>query len=643
MIKQTAGFSISPGTVDCVLPPAQDRTWDWVRTNGRTPDGKPFNWLDYPWTEGICDAWDDPRRDTIWLMFAARLGKTLIAHTLLCAAIARRPAPALYGATTETFVKQTINKKIYPMLEWCDETRGSLPPKHKRLQTRVDLLHSTLYTAWSGSPTTLADLDPHYKHAGEIDKWNKASSDEADPLQLFLERGREVPDRKTIAESTPTIEGHSRVAKGVKRGTNCRWQVPCPSCGGYQELTHPEYDDRDGWQFSDSCLIFDCDESGQSSLDRAYATARYRCGFCKHEIYDVDRKPMVRRGVWVPSGQYVDRKGKIAGKAHSDGPEASFQLARIYAPTFTFGDIGRGLVESLEDEKARQNFANSWMGIPYRRRLKTEEWTDVAKRLVDERYRLRTVPSDALFLTAGIDVQATHFVFVVVAWSRQTQGHVVDYGDAEDWQELAELVGTDYDDYPVRMTLVDARDGNRTQEVVESCLQMNSTQRRVWPSMGTGSALMAGKSYSLKDVKDRTNARRKSRRDFWLVSVNTGYWQTWIHHALFHRERGAAGSLVMPQESREDQDWWEQLLNETPDDRTNATGHNTTQYCVVNESIPWDFRDAVRYARCAAEVYTRGNWNRARVQKSVSQQHVAPDKPQKKNKFLHGKPLRARK
>ena len=98
----TAGFQLSEGTIDCILPPAELRTWDWVKKYARTPEGKPFNYIDYPWTEGICDEWDNPRRDTIWLQFAARCGKTLPAQSVLKGAIAVRPAPALCGSTTET-------------------------------------------------------------------------------------------------------------------------------------------------------------------------------------------------------------------------------------------------------------------------------------------------------------------------------------------------------------------------------------------------------------------------------------------------------------------------------------------------------------------------------------------------------------
>lgn len=619
-----AGFPLSEGTIACLTPPPRMRTWDWVKEFGRTPEGKPFNWIDYPWTEGICDEWDNAARQTIWLQFAARCGKTLIAQMLLKSAIARRPAPALYGSSTEGIVKQTMLKKLYPMFDHCDETRAMLPPKHRRLQTRMDLKHSTLYTAWSGSPTTLADLDPHYKHGGEIDKWDKSASDEADPLSLFMERGREVPDRKTILESTPTVARKSRVERGLTGGTDCRWMVPCPKCGKYQEMIYCGYDQkRKQLEFDPSKggLYYDLD-NGIPSESLAYTSARYICGKCKHEWADEDRRPAIRAGMWVARGQWVakTRNGpEIRGRAvNGDGPDASYQLSRLYAPTFTFGDNARELAACFGDEDRYRNFRNSWAGLTYEQRKTEEEWDEVSERLCTND-GMGVCPEGSIFVTAGIDVQKDHFVFVVAAWRQNTSGHVVDYGTCDTWEEVERVLSCEYEHadgglpLPVRLALIDCRDGNRTEEVSQQAKRLHRADRIVWPSMGSNAGLMKGASFQ-RSVSDRSKSRNKREGAiaFSYITVNSTYWQTWVHNALFFRDPGGTGSITFPAEAKSDRDFFEQLMNEMPEGKIDTTGHSAMRYVVVNETLSWDFRDCLRYARCGAEVYTNGAWNRQR-------------------------------
>ena len=72
-------------------------------------------------------------------------------------------------------------------------------------------------------------------------------------------------------------------------------------------------------------------------------------------------------------------RGRVRGKRKHDGEIASFQLSRIYAPTFTFGDIARKFVECKlaldkgSDEPMR-NFYNSWLGLTWTPRRLVTTW-----------------------------------------------------------------------------------------------------------------------------------------------------------------------------------------------------------------------------------------------------------------------------
>ena len=56
----------------------------------------------------------------------------------------------------------------------------------------------------------------------------------------------------------------------------------------------------------------------------------------------------------------------------------------------------------------------------------------------------RTVPGDAVALTAGIDVQARGFWFTVLAWRPDMSSALIDYGRLTDWDSVLALLDTRY-------------------------------------------------------------------------------------------------------------------------------------------------------------------------------------------------------
>ena len=506
------------------------------------------------------------------------------------------------------------------MFERCHPTRHWVPGEKLRTQTRISLRTCVGYCAWSGSPTQLADKDPKYLYGGEVDKWTKQASEEADSLDLFLERGAEIPDRKAIIESTPQITGRSRVEHHLLTGWNCRWQCPCPKCGKYQPLIFGEGDRETGG------VIFD-KLNGELDAHTAGETARYMCMHCLFEIDEDQRRPMIRKGVWVPEGQSADRRGRIRGTMKNPGPKASFQLSRLYAPTFSFGRMARAFV-TFHQKGVMHNWLNSWIGETWAPVRTEEDWEVVAERMGLE-YSLGTVPKEAIFLTAAVDVQVDHFVYGVIAWDSNQRGWLVNYGTCNTWSQVKEVIETEYphaDDGPnVRsmMTLVDAKDGNRQDEVIDFCRSVNRDSGPfVWPCYGAKAGAMGMVPYRRNILESDNTMGKKIRNQsaaFGVVTVNTNYWQQWIHNCLYKRDpqKAESRSLAVPMSSVDDQDLFEQLMNEIPDTRKDMTNHDSYIWIKVNDGIPVDFRDVFRYCRCAAEVYTRGRWARIHHQRNI--------------------------
>ena len=296
-------------------------------------------------------------------MAGSRMGKTETFLSLMLAAQNHDPDLGMIGGSTESLILRTIGDRFYAMLEKTHATRSLCPPLHRRNRRIVRTAAFLIYGAWSGSPTTLGDLDPRYLQALELDKWTKNNSEEADPAELFFERGAEIPDRKLAAESTPTIKGMSRIDKYFSMATARRYHVPCPKCGHYQPLRRNTTGDR-----NDGGLWWDRDNDGTTTPTVAAESARYVCESCRREWGEAHRKPAIRRGVWVAPGESIDKRGRVTGRPHNAGPDESFQLSRMYGPTFSFGDYARAYVRANGEPELERSFANNWDG---------ETWTPI--------------------------------------------------------------------------------------------------------------------------------------------------------------------------------------------------------------------------------------------------------------------------
>jgi phage terminase large subunit GpA-like protein len=334
----------------------------------------------------------------------------------------------------------------------------------------------------------------------------------------------------------------------------------------------------------------------------------------------------------VPRGQWCEG-GDLKGTPHSRGPEASFQLSRLYSPTFTFGDVAREYVASRDDIDRYRNFVNSWLGEVWVPRQSHAEWNEIGQKLMGNYDRGR-IPANCTFLTAAVDVQIDHWVWVILGWTSLQQGSLVEYGHAMSWDDLLAEIRrprrwTDDGQAVPQLTLVDARDGNRTDEVIEFCRSANSPSGPwIWACMGTdGVHGGMGQRPFLRQKLTQTGRQRHSTaalEEVECVKVNTGYYQNWIQNCLERRVPNHPNSLGIPRGSEDDEDLLRQLLNEVPEYRQDTTGHDRVQWARVTRSVPVDYRDAIRYARCAADVYLNNNWARVVARKAVAVSAAAP-------------------
>jgi phage terminase large subunit GpA-like protein len=600
---------VRPETWDNLLVADRVNTWDWICEHVVLREGQrvfPYNGIDYPYHRGICEASDDPRVQELVMVAGTQTGKSTLGRSWLVCRTATEPANGIFASSIQTLAKSTARDELWPMFADCGITRPWVPTAEKdRATDTMRLSQAKIRVAYSGSPTTLGDWTARWGLAGEVDKWNKEASDEADSLALFFKRFGAVNDYQWFAESTPTYQLTSRIWRLLLAGSNCRFEVPCPLCGGSQEL---QLGNGKG-----GGIVWDKPGAGEDAELVALQTARYRCGLCKKEWGDEYRMPAVRSGVWVPEGCRVDdRSGKLKGEPLRPFPRASFQISRLYSPRTTWGKLARERVQCGKDPELLRDYYNSTLGLPWEQRRKRARWNEVADRLCVE-HELGICPAGSIFVTCGVDVQLAHLVYLISAWGLRATGWCIGLGTCETFADLRPILDQQFpheDGGPtlgVEMTLVDSR--YREDEVFDFCESTSAVGRFIWPYKGAKPGQLQGRPYRKIDPRDPdAQGRLKASQrvdDFFAVTGNTNWWQSWADKCLYEREPGDDSSYSFHESGIHDEDLFSQLTNEIFDGEAAPP-----RWVKLTESSKVDFRDTLRMSRTAAEVNLLGAWSR---------------------------------
>ena len=591
---------------------------DWFIANLFTHEdtgGRPYDDGAYPHIGapgGPCDVLDDQHVENIILQWASRLGKSFFGQSASLYKAEVKPGPMMHANADEKTAKEVV-QRTYGMMNNTRCLRKHLKPERRRRQDRVDYQRCKMYVAWARSVSTLADKAVEFGHGGEIDKWeHQSTSNEADPLQLFLDRGKEFPTRKFVLESTPTVKGKSRVEHLRLQSTNCRFYVPCPHCGKYQVLAM----DRVEW---------DKNEAGKSDKDLARKTARYNCIACEDPILDHHRAPMMRRGVWCPEGCTVndqeaakvfegDRQpwrgwslaSWIEGTPARDGGDAGYQLSSLYALSLGWGDVAAKWVSCQGKPQDLRNFINQWLAETWEEVHRKATWEQVGARIIVKEQRQGVVPLWASLVTVGVDKQADdRYPYVVDAWGPGRRSATIAYGECESLDQVGKeiiLRQWPHEDggASVRASCAMVDSGHRPKGVYDFVIQMQRQGVNVLACKGSNTELNAewrrsvlGKDTNLPGME--------------LFLVDTIRTQLWIDQTIHDlRPEDPGGSSLYFDGHGSHQDFLQQLINDAAVEGLDSSNNIREKWRRINEHMPNDYRDCRRYSYVAMLVQTRG-------------------------------------
>jgi len=591
-------------------PKKRHGTQEWadkhVRITGhRAHFGGRWKTKTFPYEQGIFWLWDHPYVEEIDWQAATQLGKTEIGPVLIMHAADNDPGPAMYAGPDRDSCQRWERERFYPMAEES-RSRGGwfrdylMPQKLDRRFSVIDLREMLVFMGWAGSIASLGEKSIRYLIMSELDKWQDHESKESDSEPRAMSRIKAWPNAKVFKESTPTMEGRSRINNNLKSaGVVLKYHVPCPLCGEYQILG---LGPKDPLKWG---LKWPKGDKGQHDAELARKGAYYNCRRCFGRILDRHRTVMLERGVWAPEDHKVPQGTERLVLWGPGGPKhkVGLQLSSFYSPLTSWGKLASAFI-SLKDHNL-QNWKNEWEGETWDIAQDRPIWTKVRDKIAATEPR-STVPKWAHALTAGIDCHGWHKgnFYVVRAWGIGGKSQLVEAGNMslpnEPNKAQVEAVAAAVLDrsfekdgggtLEVALACIDA--GWGTEEVYDVCRQRGAMKLR--PVKGSPQSDMEWWPAAI-NTNPRTGEKYTS--GFYLFHYSKKRMISWVNARLFIDPQADNAWLLHADPSEE---YVRAICNVVPVPRKNNQGYEVLEYHVIEEEWANHYHDAEGYAELAA-------------------------------------------
>jgi hypothetical protein len=580
----------------------------WLPRFVRFPDGYEttrFDFDDQPHVLGVIELFVlDPSKRFCDLCWSVRSGKTSLLTQLAAWKASEDPVPmaALFDSNDAL---ANIDDHLYPLLESIQGIKEHLPPLHRRNRRVVRLGNCRLRLASAGKKGSVSGYPARwiFKFEREKIQENEGVREGDVSLRMDSRAAGFDSDVKIMAEGTPALAEFSNHHKLMQSPDVQRFRrfVPCPHCGKFQQLDHKR-------------LRWNKNEHGKSEPALARASAWYECpAGCR--IDNHQRRRMMQGGKWVAEGQTIRKDGRIVGRPAIESSHVFFgPLSKLYSLLIGgWGDIAAELVAAvhafnLGNDKLLAAFYCETLAIPYEPRTRTVRAPELVERLRtddhDERGRL---PDWTSFLTFTADVgqiAATEelvFYWLVCAWGRGARGGVVDWGTFQpkaellaNWPRMAYPFGGQL--VPVYGQPAGFDSGTFTAEVTELATNFPETFPLKGSSNSTNTVDLFWPGFQRQGLTPREIARKKKRKQYDLLFVNSELTQQWRQALTEGRiEYGDPGFVSLPADVCDNWEDHEAFLSELVED------HKVKNKWVGDAN---EFGDALRYGRALAEMHT---------------------------------------
>lgn len=346
-------------------------------------------------------------------------------------------------------------------------------------------------------------------------------------------------------------------------------QIPCPHCGGYQELL------QDQMKFGHCKNVLE-----EWDFQRVLRETYFQCVLCQKPIEERWKRWLNdrARARW--------RRTNFAG---AEPNHISFQISDFfgYDDSVSWGRLAIEYIKSQGDFVKRKTYRNHHEGLPFEIRESKTEIADLL--LLRGPYTRGTIPWFPRALLLDADVGLTYVKWAVYAFRQSKENGdgecaVIDWGtDLHPDDMVARITGQRYlcretgESYPISLGVMDAR--YRRIEVHKACLRL---PRRLFPSAGLRAGL------SLRSI----SFNRVPMRPRWfgiivyndddakgeLYTDRIGAWVDWLRRGQPADEKPHGSRL-----------WFPEDVNAT-DDGKKFLEHHTREHLVERADGKYEWR-----------------------------------------------------
>lgn len=538
-------------------PPKKLKVSEWAEKYRILPEtsAEPGLWRNEktPYLVGIMDACVEPGVETVVFQKPAQVGGSECLNNILGYFIAEDPSPILFVQIGEKEAKAYSKERIAPMIADTPVLANRVAVARTRDSDNTvlskDFRGGHLAIAGANAPAGLRSRPRRVLLLDEVDGYPPSAGTEGDPVELAEARLRTFWNSLEVLNSTPTLEGLSRIEKAIQDCDEVRaYFISCPHCGHEQQLLFPQ-------------LQWEKDEDGKHLPD----TVQYACDGCGALISERHKQMLLANGRWRAVEQIKEGDPWTPTDDHPRPRSVGFVLNALYSPWMKWKEIVAGFLRAKGDPLRLQVWVNTVLGEVFREKGIRLDAHPLLERC--EIYPAEPVPEGVLLLTAGVDVQADRLECEIVGWGQHYESWSLDFlripGDPSlesgCWAQLDQVLARTYD-HPggvklrIHATAVDS--GYMTQMVYKYC--KDRLAANVWAIKG-----FDGPG---RPVWDKPTRRNKYKVPMFPVGVDTAKTSIYAHLRNQLPEEWDGGSVPgychFPAREPYDEEYFRQMTSE---------------------------------------------------------------------------------
>lgn len=427
-------------------------------------------------------------------MKSSQVGATEVGNNWVLDTIAEEQTNMLFCSGTVDLAWEAKGIRIEPAIEDCPIAKGLI---YRSVEDRIQFYGGMVKFIGAQSATAMRSTSARKAFGDEVSTWPRNLRGEGDPVELLKRAMRTYDDYKLFLASTPSRVGQCRIVDLYEDSDQRVYEVPCPECGGRQELLWGQ-------------LVW---EEGQP------ATVRYQCTHCETHLRWTALPQMLRRGEWVP---------RNAGH-----PVRGYRINSLYSPWFSWERAVSQFENIREDPEKEQVFCNTILGEAWRPRSVAPDYSLLADK--SEPWEEGVVPPGVVVITCGVDVQRSNggwLALEVVGWGPGMESWSIEYREIRGatgsplvgaWVELQRFISAGLKDTQGRkrqisMTAVDC--GDQTRVVYEWVMRQGNDRVRAC----RGSARREGQAVRgpIFVTQDASGGKLRTGERYYSVATDMG-------------------------------------------------------------------------------------------------------------------------